>query len=112
MDRDEAQEASRELRPSRSEMKRQAERLTQLGARLSELSPKTLAALEIDEELNAAIETCKTLKRGGARARQVKRIGKLLRARDTGEILAVLDRLTSDARERAAIAKVRKDRSD
>ena len=50
----ETKDVSRALRPSRSEKKRQAERLTRLGVKLTELSPGTLAGLEMDDELREA----------------------------------------------------------
>ena len=80
-------------RPSRSEKKRQAARLTQLGAELTALAPKALAKLEMDEALRDAIEECRALKHSGARERQVRRIGKLLRAQDTDALIEALNSL-------------------
>lgn len=81
-------------RPSRNEKKRQAARRTQLGAELTALAPKALAKLELDEALRVAIEECRALKHSGARERQVRRIGKLLRAQDTDALIEALDRLS------------------
>ncbi len=90
---DEPDVDNRVERPSRGEKKRQAERLTELGARLPELGPSALGALGLDPAVLAAVETCRGLKRGSARARQLRRIGKLLRQHQTEELLAALDAL-------------------
>ena len=95
--------------PSRAEKKRQADRLTQLGARLTELNARALAGLEMHDELRAAIETCRSLKRGNARARQTRLVGKLLRVHDTDALIEALVRMTHGVHEKAAIAKVQED---
>jgi ribosome-associated protein len=79
-------------RPSRSQRKREVAAITQLGTRLVGLRAEQLDALELDEDLRDAIERCKTLQRV-ARNRQTKLIGKLLRARDHGEIRQALERI-------------------
>ena len=76
-------------RPSRSQLRREAEAVTALGAELVRLRPEALQHLPLDEDLVAAIETCRSLQKS-ARNRQVKRIGKLLRARDHEAIRAAL----------------------
>ena len=95
--------------PSRSEKKRQASRVTQLGIRLTQLPPKVLARLELHEELREAIALCRVMKRGNAQAQQIRLIGKLLRMHGTDELVAAVEQLTSDVHEKAAIAKVRAD---
>jgi len=68
-------------RPSRTQRKREVERITGLGEELTRLPPGALARLGLDESLTTAIEACALLKRS-ARNRQIKLIGKLLRSRD------------------------------
>ena len=81
-------------RPSRSQRKRDVAAITQLGSRLVDLRPEQLDSLELDEELHEAVERCRALKRV-ARNRQIKWIGKLLRARDHAEILGTFERIHS-----------------
>lgn len=110
---DEPDDDPRNRPPSRSEKKRQADRLTKLGVRLTELSPKALAKLEIDDdELLEAIETCRALKRGNARMRHARLVGKLLRGMDVDKIISDLIALTGDNYEKQELAQVRRDRED
>ena len=96
-------------RASRSEKKRRADRLTRLGVKLTQLNPKILAGLEMDDELREAIVACRELKPGNARVRQGRLIGKLLRQHDRSELIDGLSRLGGDARDRAALARVKED---
>jgi ribosome-associated protein len=66
-------------KPSRSSRKRQAEALQRLGVRLVELKAGELAALELPEQLLAAVLEARRLKDRGALARQRQYIGKLMR---------------------------------
>lgn len=77
---------------SKSQKKREMHALQALGARLVELSPATLARMELPEALAEAVWACKTLKSHGARRRQLQYIGALMRDVDPAPILAFLER--------------------
>jgi ribosome-associated protein len=76
--------------PSRSQKKRDARAVTELGERLVNLSPAALDRLPIDDELRAALDVGQRVQRA-ARARQLRRIGKLLRDRDHHAISVALN---------------------
>lgn len=80
--------------PSKSQRKREATRLQELGIRLTELSAKQIATLELDETLLAAIDEHKKLPNSySARKRHAQYIGKLMRGRDYDTLLAAVDEL-------------------
>ena len=79
----------REERPSRTQRKREVEAITELGKQLIQLKPDALAGLDLDEDLLAAVRACAVATKG-ARARQIKLIGKMLRSRDHEEIRQAL----------------------
>lgn len=76
-------------RKSRSQKKREAHALHDVGEALVGLSDKALSALPLDEALRQEILTCRPLKKN-ARSRQLRLIAKLLRHTDTNEIEARL----------------------
>lgn len=75
--------------PSRSQVKRDAEAVTKLGQRLTQLPAGVLQHIPLSDELREAIDFFKSLKRG-AQARQLRRIGSLLRATDLDRITAAI----------------------
>ncbi|HDS1293531.1 TPA: DUF615 domain-containing protein, partial [Pluralibacter gergoviae] len=70
---------------SKSEIKRDAEELKQLGAELVDLGKNALDRIPLDDDLRAAIELAQRIKKEGRR-RQLQLIGKLLRSRDVDPI--------------------------
>ncbi|MBM95713.1 MAG: hypothetical protein CMI09_07695 [Oceanospirillaceae bacterium] len=78
---------------SKSEMKREMERLYQLGERLSELSPEQWNKFDLSDGLYAALEESKRIKQHGARKRHLHYIGKLMRDEDEQAIRLQLDLL-------------------
>jgi ribosome-associated protein len=74
-------DAEEEQRPSRTQRKRDVAKITEIGVRLTKMSPAALAKLDLDDDLLDALRICAPLERS-ARNRQIKRIGKLLRSRD------------------------------
>ncbi len=72
--------------PSRSQKKRDAAALTALGERLTDLSEDALGRIPMPEEVREAVRFARTLKIGGARKRQIQRIGKLLREIDAAPV--------------------------
>lgn len=83
-DRDEFEEEydGYAVRPNKTELKREAEALVELGKRLAELDGATLQRLELPHELIRAIEEAKAIHSNAARKRQFKLIGKILRGMD------------------------------
>lgn len=77
---------------SKSEIKRDAEALKDLGTELTELGKNALERIPLDEDLRAAIELAQKIKKEGRR-RQIQLIGKMLRARDVEPIQTALDKL-------------------
>lgn len=77
---------------SKSEIKRDAEALKELGRELMELGANSLDRIPLDEDLRAAIELAQRIKKEGRR-RQIQLIGKMLRSRDPEPIYTALDKL-------------------
>lgn len=77
---------------SKSEIKRDAEALKQLGLELVELGKNALEKIPLDEDLRVAIELAQKIKKEGRR-RQLQLIGKMLRSRDVEPIQTALDKL-------------------
>lgn len=77
---------------SKSEIKRDAEALKDLGTELVELDKNALEKIPLDEDLLAAVELAQKIKKEGRR-RQIQLIGKMLRARDVEPIQTALDKL-------------------
>ncbi len=71
--------------PSRSQKKRDARAVGDVGAELVRLSAATLKRLPLDDELREAVEACRGMQRA-ALARQLRFVGKLLRSRDHAAI--------------------------
>lgn len=87
---------------SKSEIKRDAESLKQLGASLIELSPQNLAKIPLDENLREAIQLAQRL-RLEARRRQIQFIGKLLRNLDPQPIQEALDKVENRHNQQIAL---------
>jgi len=101
-DRDE--EPGFDLPPSRSARKREAEGRQKLGVRLVGLREPDLLALDLPEELLAAIHEARRL-RGPAIARQNQYIGRLMRDIDTAPIERALAATPGRAPKRAKVPR-------
>ncbi|MDR3430639.1 MAG: ribosome biogenesis factor YjgA [Rouxiella aceris] len=77
---------------SKSEIKRDAEALKDLGAEMVDLGKNSLDKIPLDEDLRAAIDLAQRIKKEGRR-RQMQLIGKMLRSRDIEPIQTALDKL-------------------
>jgi len=77
---------------SKSEIKRDAEALKDLGAEMVDLGNNSLDKIPLDEDLRAAINLAQKIKKEGRR-RQMQLIGKMLRSRDIEPIQTALDKL-------------------
>lgn len=81
---------------SKSQKKREADFLQKMGVQFIELSLAKLELLPLPEHLYKAIIDAKSIKSHGAKRRQAQLIGKLMRAADYEEILAVYERITEE----------------
>ncbi|GAB4289320.1 MAG: ribosome biogenesis factor YjgA [Thiohalomonadaceae bacterium] len=82
-----------DIGPSKSQRKRDAHELLDLGAALVELAPQQLAEIPLAEEVLAAVKEARSITTHGARKRQLKYLGKLLRQADDAPIREALERL-------------------
>jgi len=75
--------SSPEERPSKSELKRQAHALQELGEALLELPDERLVSLPMSETLLDAVRELKRTRSHEGRRRQMQYVGKLMRQADT-----------------------------
>lgn len=87
---------------SKSEIKRDAEALKDLGAELVDLGKNALDKIPLDVDLRAAIELAQRIKKEGRR-RQLQLIGKMLRQRDPEPIQTALDKLNNRHNQQVAL---------
>jgi len=80
-------------RPSKSQQKRDALALQELGRELVEQPRDRLARLPLSEELSDAIRTAQRIRSHEARRRQLQYIGKLMRDVDPAPLRQALDKL-------------------
>lgn len=79
--------------PSKSQLKREATALQELGRQLLELSKERLQKISMSEKLREALLHGQRLSKNEARRRQLQYIGKLMRSEDTAPIRLALDTL-------------------
>lgn len=95
-----------DIRPSKTQRKKQMIALQDLGAELTELSDIQLAALALPENLHDALLEAKRVNGFEARRRQLQYVGKLMRGVDPAPIRAQLDAWnTSSQRHLALLAR-------
>ena len=87
--------AENQVRPSKSQRKRDAHALQALGIQLVALSPARLAHLELPDVLREAVVAAQGMHRHGARTRQLQYIGKLMRQLDSAALRTVRETLES-----------------
>ena len=83
--------------PSKSQRKRDALALQQLGEQLAALKPSLLQTLDLPEELRQLLLDVQQMPPRGARRRQLRYIGKRLRQLDADTIRAKLDAIINAA---------------
>jgi ribosome-associated protein len=86
-------EGGEELRPSKSQKKRESTALQDLGAELVGLSRDQLKKFDLPDKLRDAVRDCQRFTSHGAIARQMQYIGKLMRSIDPAPIQAALDEI-------------------
>ncbi len=88
---------------SKSQKKRDAEALQNLGVKLIDLTTAKLDSLPLSPELRQAILVAKTIKSHGAVRRQAQLIGKLMRAIDAEALQAAYETLIATDKGQTAI---------
>lgn len=91
-----------EIEKSKSEQKREADALKTIGIELVKLNLETLNELLPDGELKSAIIAAKAISSHGALKRQLKFIGKLMRAVDSADIITKLENINADNKAQSA----------
>lgn len=81
--------------PSKSQRKREATALQDLGAALVKLSAAQLNRVPLSEDLAAAVQAAQAIPQRGAHKRQLQFIGKLMRNLDEMEVTAIRAALAS-----------------
>ena len=84
---------------SKTQLKKEAQALTDLGSKLLLLSMEQLKKFDLPDNLLDAFKVAKNIKKHGALKRQKLHIGKLLRAIDSKPIEAQFDMLLSPHKE-------------
>lgn len=77
------------LPPSKSQRKRDATALQDLGEALVKRTPAQLQRIQLPDEVLAAVRSAQTITQRGGRKRQLQYIGKLMRQLDEAEIAAI-----------------------
>lgn len=90
--------------PSKSQRKRDAKALQQLGSELVDLNASQLEAIQMPDELREAIELARRIREKTGRKRQLQFIGKLLRQIDAEPLQRQLD--ASRLQDRGATARL------
>jgi ribosome-associated protein len=91
-----ADAADAPLTPSTSQRKRDAHALQTLGVQLVALSAAQLARLDLPEALHEAVIAAQQMRSHGARTRQLRYVGKVMRQLDPSVLSRVRTALTSD----------------
>lgn len=88
--------------PSKSQRKRDMAELEDMGEALTGLSEDRIKRMDLPEDLRVAVLEAKRIKSFGARRRQLKYIGKVMRQLDPAPIRAQLDALEGTSRAQTA----------
>jgi ribosome-associated protein len=91
----------RDQPPSKSQLKRDAHALQQLGVALLEIPEQDWLTLNLPETLVRALRDAKQTPSHGARKRQLQFIGKLMRNIDPEPVQRYFERLRLDTRQQA-----------
>lgn len=87
--------------PSRSQLKREAEALQDLGLALVELPPNKYNRIDMPDNLREAINLARRITAHGGKRRQLQYIGKLMRSLDAEPIRAQLEAFQQQDRRSA-----------
>jgi len=87
-----------ELEPSKSQRKRDADAIRDIGEHLTRLGASELATIELPDDIISTIEEYSRIKAHGARKRQLGLLAKRLRQIDIEPINAALEKIRLSAR--------------
>lgn len=79
--------------PSKSQLKRDAHKIQDLGIELTQLKPEQLATIPLSSSLESALNQVKSIKKNEALRRHHQLIGKLMRSADTEAIEEALNKI-------------------
>ena len=100
-------------RISRTQKKKDARALQKLGEELVGLSAEQMAGIDLPEELRNAVNAALKMKAHGARRRQLRRIGRLMRGVDPEPIQNALENIhQGDHKKKMAFKKIEKWRDE
>lgn len=85
--------------PSKSQRKRDAHALFELGRELVEMPPKALAALPLEDDLLREVNFARGIRSHVARKRHLQFIAKMLRKRDVEALRGALEAARQEARQ-------------
>ena len=91
---------------SKTQRKKQATQLQDVGAALVELSIEQIKRIDMPESLREAVLDCKTITKHEARRRQMQYIGKLMRKMDCAPIAEQLAALEAPSKRQTALFHV------
>ena len=91
------------LEISKSQRKREAHELLDVARKLVAMPDSRLKTMPLDEDLRSEIEFARNIRAHGARKRQLMTVGKLLRNRDTDELLDAINNLDQKNRQQIAL---------
>jgi len=90
------------LEISKSQRKRDAHELLDLGKKLISMPDSRLKRMPLDDDLRREVEFARRIRANGARKRQMMTVGKMLRLRDNEELIdAVYDVAQKNRKENA-----------
>lgn len=90
-------------RPSKSQKKREAHALQELGEQLVEMKESQLALVPMPEQLRDAVLEARAIHKHGGRKRQLQYIGKLMRELDAEPIRQALDDIEGNSARETAL---------
>ncbi|MDO6462404.1 ribosome biogenesis factor YjgA [Granulosicoccaceae sp. 1_MG-2023] len=90
---------------SKSQLKREAHALLELGRAIVALQPANLEKIPLDDGLRQAVDQARAIKAHGALKRQHQYIAKLLRHTDVAPIEAAMERIRLQASQADAVFK-------
>lgn len=95
--REEAPDSDFDFGPSKTQKKREAEDLQDIGRELVRLSKDQFAKFSLPDNLHSAILEARRITSHGAIRRQMQYIGKLMRSIDAEPVLALLARIKGES---------------
>jgi ribosome-associated protein len=87
------------LEISKSQRKRDAHELLDLGKKLISMPESRLKRMPLDEDLRREVDFARSIRSNGARKRQMMTVGKMLRLRDNDELIDAVNDVSQKNRK-------------